>query len=851
MMKVNDPTGFNSAYTMDALEDYIRFSGFLVQNPALIGTGHDGSTRGAVQPPVTATDTGTAIPSTTKADIVTGNKTIITTIANATVAVATALRAIGYVGSQVGQFAGTTTAQTVTFALTGGLSSTPQAGDLVIITYGVGSTADRTLIIETTGAVAYTLAGSEMYQNDTFDANQRTAYRFMPGTPDTQFRLSETAGGTGNAADAGAYTVHVFRNVDASTPLDVAAVTAGNINGRVVDPGQVTPTTAGAMIYVAGVGAGGTGGTYTAAYLSGFRATTQVDTNDVMIGAGYVPWTTGAYNPAAFSGGGTTTTNDAWTAITLALRPASYSPFNDARQAYINGFVSQQSEPNGWNAKRALIPVTAVVRTNDNTITFTIPAIASYDVTATETIPHTIPAAMLSSGEDVLASPTWTITAGAAGYTLVADVGTYTLTGQSARLLRGRTVTGAVGTYALTGQAARLLAGKKVTAALGTYSVSGQAAALRATRRVIAAQGSYALNGQPVTLRASRSVLAALGSYSLNGQPVTLSLVRKVAAALGSFVLTGQSVGLIRGRIVRADVGSFSLNGQPVSLRHGSRLIAALGSYALNGQDVSFTQAKIMSAALGSYSLTGQDVDLFGPAKFVAADVGSFVLSGQAVRLLRGTRLISALGSYALTGQAARLLRGRTAKADVGIFTLSGQAATLRYSRRMPAGVGLFSLSGQNVVLGQQRALFADVGSYSLSGQAALFHIEHYMHADLGSYTLSGQAAALRAQRRVTAGLGAYTMTGQAARLLRGRTVIAAGGLFTLQGFDANFSVVRRLLAGTGFYSLMGQSAVVFILPRGSFGISVDSFEIYPSIELELEIEPTIGTDDLTFEVLP
>ena len=227
--------------------------------------------------------------------------------------------AIAYVGGQKGSFAGKTAATTVTFALTGGLASVPAANDLVIVAYAVGSTVDRALTIQNASAVDYTLIGTELYQNDTFDANLRVAYRFMPATPETTMVLS----GTGSTADAGAYTIHVYRGVDLTTPLDVAAVTAGNINTRLANPGAITPTTTGAWIHVVGAAACGTGGTFTAAYLTDLQAQTQVDTNDVNIGSGYVVWTSGAYDPAAFGGGGTDTVNDSWTAVTAALRPAA------------------------------------------------------------------------------------------------------------------------------------------------------------------------------------------------------------------------------------------------------------------------------------------------------------------------------------------------------------------------------------------------------------------------------------------------------------------------------------------------------------------------------------------------
>lgn len=234
---------------------------------------------------------------------------------------------------------GATTTQNVTFALTGGSNSTPQAGDLVVVSITVSSTADRAVSVVTpTGYTSLT----ELYQNDTYDVNLGLSYKFMGSTPDTTFQLPST----GNAADAQSYTVHVYRGVDTNNPLDVAAVTAGGINSRTVNPGAITPVTPGAWIHVVGAGAGATGGTYTAAYLSGFLTNTQADTNDSIIGAGYYSgWTSGAYDPAAFGAGGTTTTNDSWAAYTIALRPASGDGSVGSNTANGSNYLSRSFTP--------------------------------------------------------------------------------------------------------------------------------------------------------------------------------------------------------------------------------------------------------------------------------------------------------------------------------------------------------------------------------------------------------------------------------------------------------------------------------------------------------------------------
>ena len=66
------------------------------------------------------------------------------------------------------------------------------------------------------------------------------------------------------------------------------------------------------------------------------------------------------------------------------------------------------------------------------------------------------------------------------GYTITANNGTYSLTGQSAVIIKTRLITANNGTYALTGQSAALLygAGYTLTANNGTYALTGQSATI-------------------------------------------------------------------------------------------------------------------------------------------------------------------------------------------------------------------------------------------------------------------------------------------------------------------------------------------------------------------------------------
>lgn len=235
-------------------------------------------------------------------------------------------------GAQAGKVGATSGNSTIALnsGLTGGIASAVAAGDLVVAVFATGSTANRTLAI-TDGTNPYTLIGSELYQDDVFDTNLRVAYKFMGGTPDT----STTFGPTGNAADSGAMAVYVFRGVDPTTPLDVAAVTGQAANTSRVVPPDITPSTAGAFPVVVGAAAHNGGvDTFTSSDLTDFQTIGGAnDTNDVTLGIGHDPaWSSGATNYATWGHSQADSADFSWAAITFALRPAPSTIVGDVLQ---------------------------------------------------------------------------------------------------------------------------------------------------------------------------------------------------------------------------------------------------------------------------------------------------------------------------------------------------------------------------------------------------------------------------------------------------------------------------------------------------------------------------------------
>lgn len=223
--------------------------------------------------------------------------------------------AIQYVGGTSAAVTGSTatTTNVSLTSLTGGLASAPADGDVVIVYYGVGSTADRNLSVTTSGYIEV----ADIYANDTFDANLSVSYKRMTSTPDTQVTVSAT-GATG---DAGAVAIHVWRGVDSVVVFDTAAITATGTNSVLCNPGAITPVTAGTVIVAGGAGAHNAGvQTFTSSDLSNFVTLGGPNsTNDVTVGLGSKTWTSGAFNPAAFGFSAADNAAFSWAAVTLAL----------------------------------------------------------------------------------------------------------------------------------------------------------------------------------------------------------------------------------------------------------------------------------------------------------------------------------------------------------------------------------------------------------------------------------------------------------------------------------------------------------------------------------------------------
>lgn len=238
--------------------------------------------------------------------------------------------ALTYVGGVQNERAGatSTTTQSLSGTLTGGSNTSPSAGDLVVVLCAVGTDSTGTPTSQTISgdnSGAYTALTFQINDDVTYESCSQVSYKIQGATVDTSITIPSSA----NARNAQRWIVHVFRGVDSTTPMDVTATYAtGSATGR-PNPALIAPSTAGAWIAAFYASAAATGAAYTAPtdFATNWLGGTTADTADVMTGGGYYTgWTSGNYDPAAISAGGTTNATNSWTATTIAIRPSANQP---------------------------------------------------------------------------------------------------------------------------------------------------------------------------------------------------------------------------------------------------------------------------------------------------------------------------------------------------------------------------------------------------------------------------------------------------------------------------------------------------------------------------------------------
>lgn len=194
-------------------------------------------------------------------------------------------------------------------------------GDIVVVAsaFGSGSSSAPTVTGDNSGA--YTGLGAAAYANDTWDTNFQMFYMVQGATLDTTLTVTRP----NNASYGGATVVQVWRGVNTASPIDVTGTPATTTNSSRGDPPSVTPVTSGAVVIAAGAGMqtpSGTPFTVPAGMSNPVSYNGNGTTSDCGVWIASATWTSGAYDPPAWTGG-TTSTSSSAAAQTIALKPAA------------------------------------------------------------------------------------------------------------------------------------------------------------------------------------------------------------------------------------------------------------------------------------------------------------------------------------------------------------------------------------------------------------------------------------------------------------------------------------------------------------------------------------------------
>lgn len=264
---------------------------------------------------------------------------------------------------------------------------------------------------------------------------------------------------------------------------------------------------------------------------------------------------------------------------------------------------------------------------------------------------------------------------------MLADVGSFSETGQVANKVQTYAAIATVGSYTSTGQDVLFTIGTAARHILMTADV-----------------GSFSETGQVVTLARSYSLPITVATFAENGQTVVLSYKRVFASAVGTFTETGQVANSRRTYNFITEVGSFSKTGQIALFRRTYSVPSNVGTFTLNGQTVVLRHSSVVTSNAGSFALSGLTTTVLSHSHTLTADASTYSLNGQSSGFINNKAIGTNAGSFALSGQSVGLLRAYNNTANVGSLALSGlTTTTLVTGHTLTASNGSFSLNGQDV----------------------------------------------------------------------------------------------------------------------------------------------------------
>lgn len=232
-----------------------------------------------------------------------------------------------YVGGMVIDSSGGTSPYSAAFLLSGGISSTPSTGDLVVVCFGTSyASVDAVLNVTHYGG---SYAGSsytklvDAYANGTYDSQLYVGYSFMGSSvatgvtfPNESFTFSSDL----------LVTIHVWRNINPTQPIDALATpNIRTTSGVPLFYGITTITDKSVILSVSYSSHNGDDSSYSPASLSdNFIQTRGKNAYDNTIGMSSYPKITAGYTvPQAYTWSEVDSASFTNISASVALRPSS------------------------------------------------------------------------------------------------------------------------------------------------------------------------------------------------------------------------------------------------------------------------------------------------------------------------------------------------------------------------------------------------------------------------------------------------------------------------------------------------------------------------------------------------
>jgi hypothetical protein len=494
--------------------------------------------------------------------------------------------------------------------------------DVVFAIFAWGNTADYT---------APTISGwallDDKYANgSTNDTNLAVYYKRMTASPDA----SVTATGPGGSANSSIGVAFVLRGVDTTTAIDnyVSGThsTTGTGTGA-INPLAITPASAGAWIAVAGalanpIGANLANGGDLSATTNHFRTGTSPDTTDISVGVGLkTDWASGAFDPAAWSGGGTRAAGDSWAAITFSIK--ALAPVTGSLVVVETGadvltgsgsipvagvFVVQESGGDDFTATGTVADSTITGSlVAQETGADTLAASGSIAVQGSLVAAETGSDDFTANGTVVWPTSTGTLIAQESGGDLLVASGSVRVQGSLAVTEAGADDFTGSGLIIVQGSFSASEVGSDVFAASGMVPVQGSAAAVESGADDFTGLGALAILGAFAAVETGSDDFSAAGSTT-GGVSGSFS-----ATETGSDDFTASGQILLSGALAATEAGSDGFSGAGTVSDPGLDEITGFMAAVESGSDVFVSPVIIVPVPQARHTQISPRVQIYPP----------------------------------------------------------------------------------------------------------------------------------------------------------------------------------------------------------------------------------------------